>query len=71
MRKYIRLSPDVIIIDEEVIAIVKNREDVPTKEGIVEQINIWIYLKNSQIPIVVSTRDQEEANEIEKKLLGE
>ena len=71
MRKYIRLSPDVIIIDEEVIAVVKNREDVPTKEGIVEQINIWIYLKNSQIPIVVSTRDQEEANEIEKKLLGE
>jgi hypothetical protein len=71
MKNYVRLNDDVVIAEGTVIAIVKNREEVPTKNGMVEQTNVFIYLETSQVPIVVTTRNREEADEFEKKLLGE
>lgn len=71
MRSYIRLNDDVVISEGSVVAIVKNREDVATKEGIVEQTNMFIYIENNQMPIVITTVNPEEAKEFEKKLMGE
>ena len=71
MRNYIRLSPDVVIEEGKVIAIVKNREKVATDTGIVEQTNMFIYLEASQIPIVITTKNKSEADEFERILLGE
>ena len=71
MKKYIRLNDDIVIADQQILAIIKNRDKVATDTGLVEQINMFIYIENSQVPIVISTTNKEEANEFEKKLLGE
>ena len=71
MRNYIRLNDDVVIAEGSVIAIVKNREKVATDSGLVEQTNMFIYIENSQVPIVITTRSRDEAKEFEHKLLGE
>lgn len=71
MKNYIRLNDDVVIAEGSVVAIVKNREKVATDSGLVEQTNMWIYIENSQVPVVITTTSRDEAKEFEQKLLGE
>lgn len=71
MKNYIRLNDDVVIAEGSVVAIVKNREKVATESGLVEQTNMWIYIENSQVPVVITTTSRDEAKEFEQKLLGE
>lgn len=71
MKNYIRLNDDVVIAEGSVVAIVKNREKVATESGLVEQTNMFIYIENSQVPVVITTTSRDEAKEFEHKLLGE
>jgi hypothetical protein len=71
MKNYIRLNDDVVIAEGSVVAIVKNREKVATDSGLVEQTNMFIYIENSQVPVVITTTSRDEAKEFEQKLLGE
>jgi hypothetical protein len=71
MSNFIKLSEDAVILENATVAVVKTREEVATKTGIEQHVHVWIYLEKSQVPIVITTKNEEEAEQVMKKALGE
>jgi hypothetical protein len=69
MRKLVEITPDVFLLEKSVLAIVKSKEQVSFDgNGPVFIHNVYIYIKDSSIPIVIQTSKIEELKLIEEKL---